>query len=139
MISVSHLDHLVLTVSDVERSVAFYCHVLGMKAVSFGSGRQSVHFGKQKINLHPKMNDHDLVADKPLPGSADLCFVVMTPLEAVRTHLRMMGVPILAGPVRRTGATGPIRSLYFRDPDGNLIEVSNTIGEETDSGLEDSR
>ena len=119
------LDHLVLTVRDIARSLEFYERVLGMRRESFGEGRVALHFGRQKINLHPHPTPIDLVADAPLPGSADLCFIAVTPIDEVAAHLRACGVEIIAGPVERTGAEGPIESVYCRDPDGNLIEVSN--------------
>lgn len=121
----SHLDHLVLTVADVEASVAFYVEVLGMQPVTFGNGRRALAFGNQKINLHPAAAPIKPHAATPTPGSADLCFIAATPLAEVVTHLAACGVTIEDGPVPRTGATGPIQSVYFRDPDGNLIEVSN--------------
>lgn len=122
---IDRLDHLVLTVADVEASVAFYCRVLGMQPVTFGNGRRALVFGHQKINLHPAAAPIVPHAQSPLPGSADLCFIAETPLEEVLRHLAACGVAVEDGPVARTGATGPIRSVYFRDPDGNLIEVSN--------------
>ena len=121
----SHLDHLVLTVADVEASVNFYVDVLGMQAVTFGEGRRALAFGNQKINLHPAAAPISPHAAAPTRGSADLCFIAATPLEEVVRHLAAQGVAIEQGPVPRTGATGPIRSVYLRDPDGNLIEVSN--------------
>lgn len=121
----SHLDHLVLTVADVEASVAFYVDVLGMQPVTFGSGRRALAFGNQKINLHPASTPIKPHAEAPTPGSADLCFIAETSLEEVLRHVAACGVAVEDGPVPRTGATGPIRSVYFRDPDGNLIEVSN--------------
>ncbi len=124
MIRVDHLDHLVLTVADVEASVKFYVDVLGMEAVTFGPGRRAVAFGDQKINLHPAAAPIVPHAAVPTRGSADLCFIVLSPLDEVVCHLASHGVAIEAGPVPRTGATGPIVSVYFRDPDGNLIEVA---------------
>lgn len=122
---VDRLDHLVLTVRDIEASVAFYERVMGMKAVRFGAGRTALEFGRQKINLHPAASPFAPHADAPVPGSADLCFVIETPVEEAIAHLQREGVAVIQGPVVRTGALGPIRSAYFRDPDGNLIEVSN--------------
>lgn len=124
MIRVDHLDHLVLTVADVEASVKFYVDVLGMEAVTFGQGRRAVAFGNQKINLHPAAAPIVPHAAAPTRGSADLCFMALTPLDEVVRHLISHGVAIEEGPVPRTGATGPILSVYFRDPDGNLIEVA---------------
>ena len=123
------LDHLVLTVRDVEATCAFYETVLGMRRIGFGEGRVALHFGRQKINLHPDPSPIDLVADKPMPGSADLCFITETPLEQVVAHLEACKVAIIGGPIERTGAEGPINSVYVRDPDGNLIEVSNALGD----------
>lgn len=122
---IKSLDHLVLTVADIEASCAFYQRVLGMRVVSFGAGRKALVFGAQKINLHQHRHEFEPKAERPTPGSADLCFVAATPLAEVMAHLRECGVDMLEGPVPRTGARGPIMSVYFRDPDRNLIEVSN--------------
>ncbi|MBE0414567.1 VOC family protein [Yoonia sp.] len=123
------LDHLVLTVTDIDRTVAFYCDVLGMVAEQFqpvdGSPRWALKFGAQKINLHPAAAPFDPKARVPQPGSADLCFLSDTPLADWQAHFDAYGVSPEQGPVARTGATGPIVSLYIRDPDGNLLEVSN--------------
>ncbi len=119
------LDHLVITVRDVEATLAFYESVLGMRRESFEGRRHALHFGRQKLNVHPYPSDVEIVAREPRPGTADLCFIAETPLEAVIAHLEACGVEIEMGPIERTGAQGPIRSVYFRDPDGNLIEVSN--------------
>jgi catechol 2,3-dioxygenase-like lactoylglutathione lyase family enzyme len=121
------LDHLVLTVADVEAACAFYVRVLGMEVVTFADGRKALAFGRQKINLHPHGREFEPKAARPTPGSGDLCFLTSTPIAEVASHLAAEGVRIIDGPVRRTGATGPILSLYFRDPDGNLIEVSNPL------------
>ena len=127
---IERLDHLVLTVTDVDATVHFYEHVLGMTPVTFGAGRRALAFGQQKINLHQAGAEFEPKARHPTPGSADLCLVTSGELRDVEKHLRGVGVEIEEGPVGRTGALGPIRSLYFRDPDGNLIEVS-TYGEES--------
>jgi catechol 2,3-dioxygenase-like lactoylglutathione lyase family enzyme len=124
---VDRLDHLVLTVADVEKSCAFYSRVLGMNAVVFGSGRKALAFGRQKINLHAHGREFEPKAERPTPGSADLCFITDVPLTEVVAHLNAQDVRIVDGPVERTGATGSILSIYFRDPDGNLIEVSNPL------------
>ncbi|WP_181295116.1 VOC family protein [Pseudomonas sp. Q2-TVG4-2] len=124
---ISHLDHLVLTVRDLAATEDFYCRVLGMLAVSFGEGRKALVFGQQKINLHQAGREFEPKAERPTPGSADLCFIVATPLDEVVAHLERLGVAIIEGPVQRTGATGPIRSVYVRDPDFNLIELSNPL------------
>jgi len=125
--NISHLDHLVLTVADIETTVDFYTRVLGMQVVTFGEGRKALAFGNQKINLHQARREFEPKAERPTPGSADLCFIVATPLDRVIAHLETQGVSIIEGPVQRTGATGPIRSVYVRDPDLNLIELSNSM------------
>ncbi|UYB52189.1 VOC family protein [Xanthomonas sp. AM6] len=124
---IEHLDHLVLTVADIDASCAFYARVLGMQVQRFGEGRTALAFGRQKINLHAAGREFEPKARVPTPGSGDLCFITATPLAQVRSELDAAAVAIEDGPVRRTGATGPILSLYFRDPDGNLIEVSNLL------------
>jgi catechol 2,3-dioxygenase-like lactoylglutathione lyase family enzyme len=121
---ISRLDHLVLTVRDVGAACSFYSLVLGMEVVTFGGGRKALLFGSQKINLHEKDNEFEPKPQTPTPGSADLCFISETPLDQVVEYLREQNVPIEEGPVERTGATGKITSLYIRDPDGNLIEIS---------------
>ncbi len=122
---ISHLDHLVLTVADIDATIAFYGRVLGMRAVTFGNGRKALAFGNQKINLHQVGREFEPKALRPAAGSGDLCFITRTPMAQVIAHLERCGVPVLEGPVPRTGAAGPILSVYFRDPDGNLVEVSN--------------
>ena len=124
---VDALDHLVLTVADVERTIRFYTNILGMEAVTFGNNRKALAFGEQKINLHPYGNEFEPKAEKPCPGSADLCFISANSIEEWQTFLASNGIPIEEGPVERTGAKGRIRSIYIRDPDGNLIEISNYI------------
>jgi catechol 2,3-dioxygenase-like lactoylglutathione lyase family enzyme len=125
---VQALDHLVLTVADTAATVAFYSAVLGMSAESFeaadGSRRTALHFGRQKINLHRAGQEFAPRAARPGPGTADLCFLVAGRLEDWADHLVARGVAVELGPVARSGATGPIRSLYIRDPDGNLLELS---------------
>lgn len=118
------LDHLVLTVRDIEATCAFYERVLGMRAVTFGSGRRALQFGQQKLNLHQAGSEFLPRALKPTPGSADLCFIAALPLAEVVAHIQRCGIEIEEGPVPRAGALGPIESIYLRDPDGNLIEVS---------------
>jgi catechol 2,3-dioxygenase-like lactoylglutathione lyase family enzyme len=118
------LDHLVLTVRSVEATCAFYAGVLGMEVVTFGEGRKALAFGSQKINLHERGKEFEPKAGKPMPGSADLCFITDSSLSEFIEHLNSLGVAILEGPVPRKGAVGPIQSVYFRDPDANLIEVS---------------
>ena len=121
------LDHLVLTVADVGRTRDFYERVLGMEPVVFGEGRHALAFGSQKINLHEAGREFEPKAAVPTLGSADLCFLANASVAEVVEHLRANGVEILEGPVGRTGATGPIKSVYFRDPDGNLIEVAGRL------------
>ena len=124
---IDSLDHLVLTVKDIEATAAFYAKVMGMEIVSFAGGRKALAFGSQKINLHQQGKEFEPKANRPTPGSADLCFLSSTPLQEVMAHLSACGVSLSEGPVQRTGATGPILSVYFRDPDLNLIEVSNRL------------
>jgi len=124
---VDALDHLVLTVKDIDASIEFYSKVLGMGVVTFSGNRKALSFGKQKINLHQFGNEFKPKADKPTPGSADLCFLTSVSLSEVAAHLDSSGVSIIEGPVERTGAQGLIMSLYFRDPDLNLIEVSTEV------------
>ena len=126
---VESLDHLVLTVADVETSAAFFVRVLGMQRVMFGAGRVALQFGLQKINLHPAAAPLLPHAARPLPGSADLCFVTHTSLDHWIAHLTALDVVVEAGPVPRTGAQGPMQSLYLRDPDGNLIEIAHYGGQ----------
>ncbi|NIL77334.1 VOC family protein [Rhodococcus sp. B10] len=121
---IDRLDHLVLTVTDIDATVDFCTRVLGMEAVSFGAGRTALAFGHSKINLHRAGHEFEPKAHRPTPGSADLCLIIADPLDGVAAELAMHGVRIEEGPVQRTGATGPILSLYLRDPDQNLIEVS---------------
>jgi catechol 2,3-dioxygenase-like lactoylglutathione lyase family enzyme len=124
----SRLDHLVLTVADIAATIAFYENVLGMRPQQFttarGEVRQALSFGNQKINLHQAGAEFDPKARHPTPGSADLCFLTKTPLAEWATQLTAHGIPVEEGPVARTGATGPITSLYIRDPDQNLIEIA---------------
>jgi catechol 2,3-dioxygenase-like lactoylglutathione lyase family enzyme len=122
---IDRIDHVVLTVRDVDATCGFYSRVLGMRVVTFGAGRKALAFGAQKFNLHEAGREFEPKADKPTPGSADLCLIAGVPLAQVVAHLDACGVRILEGPVARTGATGPIQSVYFRDPDRNLIEVSS--------------
>jgi len=126
--TIDALDHLVLTVANVEKTSAFYSRVLGMTTETFSSGgveRQALTFGNQKINLHQAGREFEPKALNPTPGSADLCLLTKSPLWIVIGHLEASDVKVEEGPVARTGARGPITSIYFRDPDGNLIEISN--------------
>jgi len=124
-VRIDRLDHLVLTVGSIEQTCSFYTRVLGMQAQAFGDGRRALHFGNAKINLHLQGHEFEPKAARPTAGSADLCLIAATPLADVVAHLRDCGVEIIEGPVQRTGALGAMHSVYFRDPDGNLIEVSN--------------
>ncbi len=124
--AVDHLDHLVLTVADIDATVAFYTSALGMELVTFGS-RKALRFGAQKINLHQAGREFEPKAAHPTPGSADLCLITKAPLEQVISHLETKGFAIELGPVERTGAVSEIRSIYLRDPDSNLIEISNYL------------
>lgn len=128
---ITSLDHLVLTVSDMAISVAFYRDILGMQALEFeaadGSRRRALAFGAQKINLHPAQTPFTPHAAQPRAGSADLCFLSSTPLDAWLVYLKASGQTVLEGPVQRSGALGPIVSLYIRDPDGNLLEIANRL------------
>ncbi len=121
---IDRIDHFVLTVRDVEASAAFYARVLGMERVTFGEGRQALRFGRHKINLHPAAAPFEPKAAHPTPGSADVCLIAAGTIEDVIAHLAAEKVAIELGPVARTGAEGPIVSVYIRDPDGNLVEIS---------------
>ena len=121
------IDHMVLTVADIDAACEFYGRVLGMEKIVFAGGRVALGFGKQKINLHPAGNEYDPRAKHPVPGSGDFCLITKTPLNDVIAHLGACGVVIIEGPVDKTGATGALKSVYFRDPDENLVEVSNIV------------
>ncbi|NXG73215.1 GLOD5 protein, partial [Baryphthengus martii] len=121
---VQRLDHLVLTVKSIEDTVAFYSKVLGMEVVTFKGNRKALHFGNQKFNLHEAGKEFEPKARCPVPGSADICLITQAPLDQLLDQLKACGVTVEEGPVARTGAMGPITSIYFRDPDENLIEVS---------------
>ncbi|AFY53784.1 lactoylglutathione lyase-like lyase [Rivularia sp. PCC 7116] len=122
---ISRIDHLVLTVSDIEATCNFYSRVLGMEVATFGENRKSLKFGEQKINLHQVGKEFEPKALYPKSGSADICFISSKPLSQIKKHIISSGVDILAGPVNRTGATGTIESIYLQDLDGNLLEISN--------------
>ncbi len=124
---INRLDHLVLTVADVDATCAFYSNILGMQVETFGDKRKALKFGEQKINLHLKGKEIDPKADRPTPGSADLCFITDTPIAEVQEELIGKSIKLIESQVERTGATGKIISIYFRDPDLNLIEVSNYV------------
>src|SRR5689334_11009532 len=117
---IDRIDHVVLTVKDVDATCEFYTRVLGMRVVTFAGGRKALAFGRQKLNLHEAGREFEPKAHRPTPGSVDLCLITDTPLDAVIEHLRHCDLAIIEGPVPKTGATGPIRSVYFRDPDANL-------------------
>lgn len=125
--NIRNIDHIVLTVTNISTTCDFYSRVLGMEVTSFGNGRKALSFGNQKINLHQNGLEIEPKADHPAPGSADICFISDTSMPDIIEHLRNHDIEILLGPVERTGACGPITSVYFRDPDGNLLEVSNVI------------
>jgi catechol 2,3-dioxygenase-like lactoylglutathione lyase family enzyme len=130
---IDHLDHLVLTTTDEAACVRFYVDVLGMQLEAFVGGtppveRRAFRFGSQKINLHVRGREFEPKAHLPVPGALDLCFIAAVPLEAMVERLALAGVPIVEGPVLRTGATSRIRSVYVRDPDLNLIEISELVG-----------
>jgi catechol 2,3-dioxygenase-like lactoylglutathione lyase family enzyme len=122
---IAALDHLVLTVRDLDATVKFYVEALDMRLEIFDGERRALHFGDQKINLHLEGHEFEPKADRPTPGSADLCFLSGTPVEDLATLLKGLGLRLTEGPVERTGATAPLRSIYLRDPDGNLIEIAN--------------
>jgi len=142
MLTVQRIDHLVLTCRNVKATIRFYTEVLGMREVTFGSGRKALSFGRQKLNLHPvgqtagratgsaaasTTEPVAAVAAQPTAGSIDLCLIVTEPVDAVLAHLAACGIPVDEGPVMRTGALGPIESVYIRDPDGNLIELARYV------------
>ena len=125
IVKVNRIDHLVLTVKDINETVQFYSSAMGMEKVEFGDGRIALTFGQQKINLHQIGKEFEPKARNVKSGSADLCFIIGTPVEQAINHLISKGIKVIEGPVQRTGALGKIKSAYFRDPDGNLLEVSN--------------
>ena len=122
---IDRLDHLVLTVADIDVAVGFYTRVLNMQAVTFGAGRTALAFGRNKINLHLAGHEFEPKADRPTPGSGDFCLITDDPLDQVVAELTAAGVAIELGPVERIGALGPMLSVYFRDPDQNLVEISH--------------
>jgi len=122
---IDSIDHVVFTVKDINASCEFYSKVLGMEVVTFGEGRKALAFGSQKINLQQLGRESTLIAERPTPGSADICFVTSVPLSEVIAHLNSSGVRLVGGPVERNGARGMMTSVYFRDPDLNLVEISN--------------
>ncbi|WP_397452680.1 VOC family protein [Pseudomonas sp. NA-150] len=124
---IDHLDHLVLTATDAEATQDFYTRVLGMQLETFGAGRMAFKFGNQKINLHIRGQEFEPKAHLPVSGALDLCFIASIPLEQVIARFAAANWPIVEGPIMRTGATGPVRSVYVRDPDLNLIEISEQL------------
>jgi catechol 2,3-dioxygenase-like lactoylglutathione lyase family enzyme len=124
-VCITEFDHLVLTVADLDKTIAFYEEALGMRAITFGAGRRALEFGHNKINLHEAGREFSPHAARPIPGSTDVCFVTATPLDQVIAHLKAKGIGIEEGPVQKTGASGPITSVYIRDPDSNLIEIAS--------------
>ncbi|WP_142529105.1 VOC family protein [Pedobacter westerhofensis] len=124
---INHIDHLVLTVKDPDATIAFYRDVMGMRADTFQEGRQALFFGNQKINLHQLGHEIEPKAHSATPGSADLCFISSTPISEIEIELKQKNIAVISSNVTRTGACGKIKSIYFRDPDLNLIEVSNYL------------
>jgi len=126
---ITALDHLVLTVRDLDATIRFYRDGLGMEARRFGPNRDRValHYGSQKINLHKQGKEFEPKAEHPTPGSADLCFLTDQPVAELKTEFEADGLRLIEGPVQRSGAAGPILSIYLRDPDGNLIEIANQL------------
>jgi len=122
---ISNIDHLVLTVADIDKTIDFYTNILGFEVVTFGNNRKALTFGNQKINLHQKGEEFEPKAEHPTTGSADLCFISETDVDDVLEELKHKNIEIIEGVVERTGALGKIKSVYFRDPDLNLIEISN--------------
>lgn len=125
---IDRIDHLVVLVRDAETSCRFYGDVLGMKVVTYGDDRKALTFGRQRIHLQEVDRVSSLDPEHPTPGSGDFCLVTGDPLDRVLEHLRSCGVGIVTGPVGRTGALGPMESVYIRDPDGNLVEISHYTG-----------
>jgi catechol 2,3-dioxygenase-like lactoylglutathione lyase family enzyme len=126
-LKITHLDHLVLTVKNIEATCAFYKDVLGMKVITFAKNRKALKFGQQKFNLHQAGNEFEPKANSPKPGAIDLCLISETPIDTIIKELNSFGVPIIEGPIKRTGSTTDLISVYVRDPDKNLIEISNTL------------
>ena len=125
---IDHLDHIVLTTARTRECIDFYTRVLGMTLERFGEGRMALKFGEQKINLHEKGREFEPKATAPAPGALDFCFIASLPLDQVMARLAAAGIPLVEGPVMKTGACYPIRSVYVRDPDGNLVEISERAG-----------
>ena len=124
-INIKSIDHIVMTCGSIEKTIAFYTSALGMKVHRFGQGRYALRFGEQKINLHQAGKEFEPKARVPTPGSVNICFITETPIDEVKNQLESNGINILVGPIEKSGALGKINSIYFQDPDKNLIEVSN--------------
>lgn len=124
MIKITHIDHFVLTVNDIDKTIQFYESILGMQLIQFGNGRVALSLGNQKINLHKAGNEFEPKARTPTPGSGDFCFIIENEVSEAMEHVKSMGIEIIEGPIEKTGASGPIMSFYFRDPDKNLIELA---------------
>lgn len=125
---IDHLDHVVLTTAHLEQCIDFYTRVLGMKLERFGAGRMALKFGGQKLNIHEKGKEFEPKATTPAPGALDFCLIASVPLDQVIARFNELGVAIIEGPVAKTGAAYPLRSVYVRDPDGNLVEISERAG-----------
>lgn len=124
-VCVNNIDHIVLTVRDIQKTCEFYSDALGMEVIEFPNGRKALRFGRQKINLHEYGKEFEPKALHSAPGTADICLITETPISIFVSHLERQGIDVIGGPVERTGASGKIESIYIRDPDGNLVEVSN--------------
>jgi len=124
-IALDRIDHIVLTVRDIDQTIEFYCNVFGMTEVTFGDNRKTLKFGKQKINLHPQPSDIKPKANQPTPGAMDICFITQSPIDSIIDSLQKHDINIELGPVQRQGAQGNITSVYIRDPDDNLIEIAH--------------
>jgi len=122
---IERFDHIVLTVADLNKTCDFYAHVLGMEVVTFEGDKKALRFGRQKINLHEVGKELEPKSLRPTPGSGDMCFITEVPIRELITRFRKAGVEIIEGPIQRTGALGLMESIYLRDPDGNLLELSN--------------
>jgi catechol 2,3-dioxygenase-like lactoylglutathione lyase family enzyme len=125
------IDHIVLTVTNADRTCKFYARALGLRVVKLRDGRKELQFGEQKMKVYEVDKGSGMQAKYPLPGTLDICFVTTIALRHVAEHVRSLGIDIEAGPVRRMGACGPIESIYIRDPDGNLVEIANYVEEST--------
>jgi len=125
---IDHLDHVVITTAHLDKCIDFYTRILGMKLEEFSGGRLALKFGEQKFNLHVKGKEFEPKATVPMPGALDFCLIATIPLDEVIARFGDLGVPIIVGPVAKTGAAYPLRSVYIRDPDGNLVEISERAG-----------